>query len=145
MRNKLIKGGYQLPLLFALILTILIGALTKCHAQTKREVMTELLIQGVKCPRIVLKQAILETRWFTSRRCIEDNNLFGMKYARQRSTTAYGEVRDHAFYPHWKASIVDYKFWQDKYYSSGDYYEFLESYGYATSESYVDKLKQINL
>ena len=47
------------------------------NAQTAVQVAKELVKQGVPHAQIVLAQARLETGNFTSRRCREDNNLFG--------------------------------------------------------------------
>ena len=34
---------------------------------------------GIRYPKIVLAQAILETGYFTSRVCLDKNNLFGLR------------------------------------------------------------------
>jgi len=112
------------------------------HAQTKSEVYKEIIKQGIKHPDIVMAQARLETGNFTSGICKRNNNLFGMKLPKQRRTTAIGESKGHARYNNWKKSVEDYKIWQDTFYKEGDYYIFLESHGYATSNTYISKLKQ---
>jgi uncharacterized FlgJ-related protein len=100
---------------------------------------------GIANPEIVYKQAILETGNFKSRLFKEDNNLFGMKYPRNRPTTAIG-VNDNgsAIYYSWEHSILDYMIWQNKYYKSGDYYKFLKRV-YAEDSVYVRKLKAVKL
>ena len=102
----------------------------------------EILKQGIKHPDIVMAQARLETGNFTSNICRRNHNLFGMKLPKQRRTTAIGESTGHAKYSSWEKSIEDYKIWQDTFYIEGDYYNFLESHGYATSNTYISKLKQ---
>ena len=69
-----------------------------------------------------------------------------MKMPKQRKTTAIGVNRGHSKYKNWKDSVKDYKFWQDKYYKSGDYYQFLIDSGYCPyNNSYIKTLKQIKL
>jgi hypothetical protein len=62
---------------------------------------------------VVLAQAKWESAHFKSKVFQENNNLFGMKLARQRNTTAVGENRGHAKYDNWQDSVKDYKLWQD--------------------------------
>ena len=54
---------------------------------------------------IVYSQAKLESGNFSSKIFKENNNLFGMKRARQRATTATGENRGHATYSSWRQYI----------------------------------------
>jgi len=141
MRDKIINNGYYTPVIMAIIaVLLLIGNAIK--AQTKQELLDYMEMLGVKHKKIVLKQIMLETGNLTSDIYKENNNLFGMKEARQRQTTALGTNRGHAYYTNWKSSVIDYLLWQRKYFKGGDYYEFLESYGYAQSEDYINKLKQ---
>lgn len=94
---------------------------------------------------IVKRQIRLETGDLTSRICRECNNLFGMKKARKRQTTAIGRERNGtAVYKDFKDSIRDYKLFQDYFYSGGDYYNFLRLLPYAVDPEYVNKLKRIN-
>jgi len=140
MRDKLIEGGYKLPLLFAIIVLLLLGL--KVKAQTKEEVYKELIRQEVKHPDIVLAQLRLESANFTSKLYKANRNFAGMKLAKTRNTTAKGERYGHAYYLHWKDCVKDLKIWQDCYYHGGCYYDFLETIGYAESEEYINKLKQ---
>ena len=86
-------------------------------------------------PDIVMRQVIVETMWLKCKNCSKDlNNLFGFflngKYVEFDS---------------WFESVMYYKQWQDSYYKGGDYYAFLLSIGYATSEKYERTLKQVIL
>lgn len=104
-----------------------------------------LRVYEVREPDIVKRQIRLETGDLTSRICRECNNLFGMKKARKRQTTAIGrEKNGTAVYMDFRDSIKDYAIWQDYFYSGGDYYDFLQSHGYATDKKYVSKLKLLN-
>lgn len=98
-----------------------------------------------KYPHIVLAQAKLESSNFTSTIFKENNNLFGMKQARTRPTTATGTQRSHAIYKDWKDSIVDYALYSQTYLSGKtetEYYAYLGR-NYAEDPSYVVKLRNI--
>lgn len=98
-----------------------------------------------KYPHIVLAQAKLESSNFNSTIFKENNNLFGMKQARTRPTTAIGTERSHAVYNDWKDSIIDYALYSQTYLSGKtevEYYAYL-SRNYAEDPSYVDKLKEL--
>ena len=99
-------------------------------------------------PEVVYKQARLETGDFKSDIFIYGNNIFGMKLARSRETTAIGEFQYHARYYHWFLSVMDYKLLQDYYASKGyqmnDYLVFLEQMGYAEDLNYIKKLLDIS-
>lgn len=85
----------------------------------------------IKAPNIVLAQAKLETGNFTSYLFEVSHNLFGFR-----------GFMGYYSYKSWQCSVVAYKEWQDKHYKGGDYFEFLESIGYATDSLYCYKLKQ---
>ena len=103
----------------------------------------------IKEPEIVFRQAVLETGNFTSElfRCA--NNLFGMRLARYRTTTALSEYNYHAKYNSWWDSVLDYKLWQDYYLNNGwnmeDYFGFLWGVQYATDDHYITKLQNLDL
>lgn len=62
----------------------------------------------IKYPETVLAQAKLETGNFTSAIFRENHNLFGMKVAEKRPTSAIGINRGHAKYRNWRDSVIDY-------------------------------------
>lgn len=101
---------------------------------------------NIKFPHIVLAQAKLETGNFTSKVFREGNNLFGMREAKQRITTALGTENNHAFYETWLESIYDFSFYQCKYLSNittdEQCFQYLEQ-SYAEDTTYVSKLKTI--
>lgn len=96
----------------------------------------------IKHPDIVLAQMLLETGNFQSAIFCENNNLTGMKVPRKRATTATGSNRGHAMYPHWTASVMDYKLYQQKF-CGGDYYSFLSKSKYAEDTLYTRKVRRI--
>lgn len=101
---------------------------------------------NVKYPHIVLAQSIVETGHWTSHIFLENHNLFGMKQARRRITTADGTARNHAYYGHWRESVYDYAFYQCRYLSKLDseeeYFRYLGS-SYAEAPNYVSSLKTV--
>lgn len=70
---------------------------------------------NVRFPHIVLAQAKIESGHFQSNIFKSNHNLFGMKQARARCTTAKGTELGHAFYESWKESVYDYAFFQSRY------------------------------
>ena len=82
---------------------------------SQEALVEELKRLNVRFPHIVLAQAILETGYYESRIYQENNNLFGMKQARARATTAKGTQLGHAYYDHWKESVTDYALYQAAY------------------------------
>lgn len=90
---------------------------------------------NIKHPRIVLAQAKLETGNYTSRHCIKGNNLFGLYNSKKKRYFQFN---------HWSESIEAYKDMIEYKHRDGEnYYKFLERIGYATSPTYVDKVRQI--
>jgi uncharacterized FlgJ-related protein len=113
-------------------------------SETKlREYILEL---NIKFPHIVLAQSQLETGHYTSKIFKENNNLFGMKEAKQRPTTNKGTENDHAYYDNWKESVQDYAMYSARYLNQiktqEEYLQYL-SQNYAEDQNYVTKLKLI--
>jgi len=97
----------------------------------------------IKEQEIVKAQIRHETGNLTSEFCQKQNNLFGMRFAPLRKTTAIGEGNHMAKYRSWQESLLDYKIWQDMYYHGGDYFKFLVKIGYATDPWYIYKLRKL--
>lgn len=90
---------------------------------------------GIKCPKIVYAQAILETGHFKSDVCQSKNNLFGLY---DSSNKKYYE------FSHWSESVLAYKnYIQSKYKSDSSYYKFLQSINYAEDPTYIKKVKRL--
>ena len=94
-----------------------------------------LLYYDIKYPDIVYAQAVLETGWFTSRLCLENNNLFGL----------YDSTNECYYkFDNWYESVLAYKNKvQYKYTDGEDYYLFLKNLPYAEDSTYIDKVKSI--
>lgn len=101
---------------------------------------------NIKYPYIVLAQAKLESAYFTSKIFKSNNNMFGMRKARQRITTAECEKNTYAYYKTWEDCVYDYGLWQNNVIcgisSEEDYFNKL-SERYAEDTMYVSKLKTI--
>ncbi len=101
---------------------------------------------NIKFPHIVLAQARLESGNFKSNIFKENNNLFGMKEAKQRISTNKGTNLGHAKYESWKECVLDYALYQATYLSKfkteEQYYSYLAD-NYAANGRYVTLLKDI--
>lgn len=101
---------------------------------------------NVKYPHIILAQAKIESGNFTSSIFKENNNMFGMRLARQRATTAISENKGFAVYSDWVSSYYDYILYQSSTMSTcsneQEYYQRLED-KYAQDTSYISSLKSI--
>lgn len=89
---------------------------------------TEIIRNGIRHPKIVLAQAILETGWFTSPVCRNKHNLFGLTNPR---TGKYFE------YDHWTESVRAYYTKVQYRYKGGNYLLWLRNIGYAEDPRYV--------
>lgn len=119
----------------------------KKHDEFSQDKLVEMLKDlNVKFPHIVLAQAKTESGHFKSGIFFENNNLFGMKEAQRRISTAEGTNRNHAYYNHWRESVYDYAFYQCRYLSGikseAEYFEYLGA-SYAEDTQYVSKLKNM--
>ena len=88
---------------------------------------------GLSHPRIVIAQALLETGYFTSRLCLECNNLFGLR----RKDGSYYQ------FDNWEESVKAYKNYVQYKYKGGSYLNFLRVLGYAEDPDYTTKVFQI--
>jgi hypothetical protein len=113
---------------------------------SRENLIQNLRNMNFKFAHIVYAQAILETGNFSSKTFLEGNNLFGMRRAKGRITTAVGNYGSYALYESWLDSLIDYGFYQSKYLSrisnEKEYYEKLQS-SYASDSDYVIKLQKI--
>lgn len=110
------------------------------------ELKNALIKFNVKFPHIVYAQAVLESGGFKSDLFIENNNMFGMKIAKQRPTTAKGLGSSYAKYDNWMMSVLDYALFQSaflrKINNEDRYYKYLAA-NYAEDPGYVSKLRKI--
>lgn len=113
---------------------------------TKNKMVEMLSGLNVKFPWIPMAQSMVETGQWKSDIFLENNNLFGMKEATSRITTAIGTNKNHAEYNTWRESVYDYAFYQSRYLgkikTEADYYEYLAA-SYAEDPRYVIKIKEM--
>jgi uncharacterized FlgJ-related protein len=112
-----------------------------------RERLVEYLKElNVKYPEIVVAQSEIETGHYSSNIFKENHNLFGLKEAKLRPTTAKGTNNNHAFYFSWRESCQDYALFQAAYLknvkSEDEYLQYLKQ-NYAQDSSYINKIKII--
>ena len=113
---------------------------------TKDKLVVMLKELNIKFPHIAMAQSMIETGQWKSKIFKQNNNLFGMKEAKFRITTAGGTQDNHAYYIHWRESVYDYAFYQCRYLSNIDteakYFEYLQA-SYAEDPNYVNSIKAI--
>ena len=106
---------------------------------TKEEFIKEIKRLNIRFPHIVMAQAMIESGHFQSNIFRSNHNLFGMKQARQRVTTARGTNLGHAYYDNWKESVMDYAVFQSAYLrdlkTEAAYLEYLDK-NYAMAPNY---------
>ncbi|WP_411273832.1 glucosaminidase domain-containing protein [Daejeonella sp.] len=104
----------------------------------------------IKYPEVALSQARLETGNFTSAIFKENHNLFGMKMAELRPTSAIGINRGHASYSNWKESVVDYALFQSfiisrlKTVSRDAYRQHIQKY-YSETSDYLVRIDRVGV
>ena len=94
----------------------------------------EIIRNGIRHPRIVLAQAILETGWFRSPLCRNRHNLFGLTNPK---TGKYYEFN------HWTESVRAYYTKVQYKYKGGNYLLWLRNIGYAEDPRYVREVIKV--
>lgn len=124
---------------------IIINEIEK-DAFSQEALVEELKRLNIRFPHIVLAQAMIESGHFQSNIFMANNNLFGMKQARQRCTTAKGTNLNHAYYDNWKESVMDYALFQSAYLrklkTEAQYLEYLDR-NYAEAQDYDSAVKRM--
>lgn len=92
----------------------------KAEPLTTANVARAILDMQIDCPVDVFYQTIKESGWknektaYKSKLATIGNNLFGMRKAKRRLTTALQKTYcGYATYSHWIYSVLDYKYWQE--------------------------------
>ena len=88
----------------------------------------EIIRNGIRHPKIVLAQAILETGWFTSSVCRNKHNLFGLTNPQTGKYFEFG---------HWTESVRAYYTKVQYKYKGGNYLLWLRDIGYAENPNYI--------
>lgn len=99
----------------------------------------------VKFLKLSLAQATHESANFTSKLCKDNHNLFGMRKAEIRNTTAIGTKNKYAYYKNWRTSVDDFVLFQTfvlkKAKTKQAYVRYI-SCKYAADKNYFKKLKK---
>lgn len=117
----------------------------KKQDQFNRDKLVAMMKQlNVKFPWIPLAQSMVETGHWKSNIFVENNNLFGMKEAKQRISTAGGTQNGHAYYETWRESVYDYAFYQARYLAAikteQEYFQYLSA-SYAEDPNYIRAIR----
>lgn len=96
--------------------------------------IAEIKRNGIRHPKIVLAQAILETGWFRSSVCRNKHNLFGLTNPR---TKTYYEFN------HWTESVRAYYTKVQYRYKGGNYLLWLRDIGYAEGPGYIHAIIKV--
>lgn len=112
---------------------------------------TIFLIKGSKeVAQFVMAQSLLETGNYKSAVYKENNNLFGMKLAKTRLTTAEGENKGFARYVNTATSLIDYTLWLTYNAFTQDTLKDLDKFklrlinsGYCPQKDYIKRIEQI--
>lgn len=113
---------------------------------TEDKLISYLKALNIKYPEIVFAQAVIESGNFTSKKFNKDNNLFGMKKARNRATLALDSEGNYARFNTWRESVIDYALYQSMFVrkiKSRDAYISHLADSYATSPNYTNHLIQV--
>ena len=94
----------------------------------------EIIRNGIRHPKIVLAQAILETGWFRSPLCRNRHNLFGLTNPK---TGKYYEFN------HWTESVRAYYTKVQYKYKGGNYLLWLHKIGYAEDPRYIREIIRV--
>jgi flagellum-specific peptidoglycan hydrolase FlgJ len=113
---------------------------------SKERFIDELKNKKVKFPYIVMAQAIMESGLGKSDLFKQNNNLFGMRLARSRMTTAAESKSNFAYYKKWQDCVLDMAYFQASFLNDVNTEEKYLLYlgaNYAESTTYVAKLKSV--
>jgi len=106
----------------------------------------KLISLNVKHYKVAIAQAKLVTGNFKGKIFLENNNLFGMKRAKQRATTSTKTLNGHAYYNSIEDCVLDYAMYYSKYLSnmeSEDEVIWYLSRSYAEDDQYYKKIKRM--
>lgn len=112
---------------------------------SKEKLFLEIDKYSFKYPDIVKAQAMVESGHFKSPVFQQNHNMFGMREAIVRITTAEGSNLNHAYYTDWKYCVADRALYEAQYLSKlsrEEYFSYLDQV-YAEGKGYSKLLKQV--
>lgn len=118
----------------------------ECLEFNRQNVYDYIVSCGIKHPDIAYRQALMESG-FSSNLLKKANNLFGMRVAHSRPTTAKGEYNGFAKYDSWMESVQDYALYQAAYMRKArtreQYFNALDD-SYCVGHGYSTKLRSLS-
>jgi uncharacterized FlgJ-related protein len=122
--------------------------LTKEDSMNVKNIQMAVWSLPFKHKDIIVAQAILESGWFKSKNCINNNNLFGMRRAYTRMSTSDTTINGYAHYANWRMSVIDYYLLQATREniiptSREQYFHYLDKVYSEVGKSYSNQLKSI--
>jgi uncharacterized FlgJ-related protein len=119
---------------------------------TEEKLIEYLKELNVKYPEVVYAQAVIESGGFKSGLFKSQNNIFGMKKAKQRPTLALKSSGTYASFKNWRESVIDYVLYQSRFIhkiSNREEYINHLAKNYATSGNYkrhlVELINKLNI
>lgn len=112
---------------------------------SKEKLFLEIDKYSFKYPDIIKAQALVESGHFSSPVFKQNSNMFGMKQAMVRVTTAQGSNLNHAYYTNWKDCVIDRALYEARFLSKltkEEYFSYLDQ-TYAEGKGYSNLLKQV--
>jgi hypothetical protein len=112
---------------------------------SKEKLFLEIDKYSFKYPDIVKAQALVESGHFGSPVFKQNNNMFGMREAMIRISTAEGSNLNHAYYADWRYCVADRALYEAQYLSKltkEEYFSYLDQV-YAEGKGYSKLLKQV--
>ena len=112
---------------------------------SRDKLLVEVQKYSFKYPDIVMAQAFVESGYFKSPVFKQNHNMFGMKQAMVRITTAQGSNLNHAYYDSWKDCVADRALYEAQYLSKltrEQYFSYLDQV-YASGPEYSKLLKKV--
>ena len=118
----------------------------KDRACTKENVYLAIRQIGINFPDLVFSQTMLESAELKSKLSVSNNNIFGMRLAKKRPTTAVGERNGYAVYLDWYSCLLDYYEYQkyvlkERAVSKAKYLSMLGR-RYAEDKHYIAKIRR---
>jgi hypothetical protein len=112
---------------------------------SKDKLVVEIQKYSFKYPDIIMAQAIVESSHFKSPVFVQNHNMFGMRQAMIRISTAQGSNLNHAYYDSWKDCVADRALYEAQYLSKlsrDQYFAYLDQV-YAEGSGYSQLLKNV--
>lgn len=112
---------------------------------TKENIIKVAVYLEIEKIDVFFYQVIIESGNLKSKVCTNNNNIKGMRLAKQRFTYGIGSKSKYAVYKTWIHSIADYKIWQlqNPWLKNKETYgEYLDRRGYGASSSYGRRMEK---